>query len=273
MPVLISIPPNNLISNPADIGLIPPVPTGNKEVDDKNYDDYLDTLQQIRPELFVSEDDESDNDVNEPIVVPEVKPKNESDFIPLGGIKTEPDYTPFVDADGNVFIKTEPDITSPINSDIEIIDSEDETKPDIGDDSDVDTILYTPDVGDIPDVEVDSDADISYLPNLNKRNEIYRRCAKKRALKTLAKAKKLQNIKNKKKTHILVPTDVPITSTDPNEILGDPNITTILPPLIKTEVTTEDDIGDDSDIDTIPYTPDVGNIPDVEIDSDAETIS
>ena len=200
LPDLINIPPNNLIPNPADIGLIPPVPTGNKEVDDKNYDDYLDTLQQIRPDLVTSEDDESDNDINEPIVVPEVKPKDEPDFIPVSGIKTEPDYTPFVDTDGNVFIKTEPDITSPINSDIEIIDSEDETKPDIGDDSDVDTILYTPDVGDIPDIEVDSDAEtISYLPNLNKRNEIYRRRAKKRALKTLAKAKKQQNIKNKKK--------------------------------------------------------------------------
>ena len=279
LPDLIRIPPNNLIPNPADIGLIPPVPTGNKEVDDKNYDDYLDTLQQIRPDLFVNEDEESDNDVNEPIVVPEVKPKDEPDFIPVGGIKTEPDYTPFFDAGGNVFIKREPDIRSPITSDIEIIDSEDETKPDIGGDSDVDTILYTPDVGDIPDGEVDSDAEtISYLSNLNRRNEIYRIRAKKRALKTLAKkrAKKLQNIKNKKKTHILVPTDVPITSTDPDEIIGDPNVTTILPPLIKTEVTGDNsdiDIGDDSDIDTIPYTPDVGDIPDVEVDSDAETIS
>ena len=263
LPDLINIPPNNLIPNPADIGLIPPVPTGNKEVDDINYDDYLDTLQQIRPDLFVSEDDESDNDVNEPIVVPQVKPKDEPDFIPVGGIKTEPDYTPFVDADGNVFIKGEPDIRSSITSDIEIIDSEDERKPDISGDSDVDTILYTPDVGDIPDGEADSDAEtISYLPNLNRRNEIYRIRAKKRALKTLAKRKK------HKKTHILVPTDVPITSTDPDEIIGDPNVTTILPPLIKTEVTGDNsdiDIGDDSDIDTIPYMPDVGNIPDVEL--------
>ena len=33
---VISLLPNNLIPNPADIGLIPPVPTGNKEVDDEN---------------------------------------------------------------------------------------------------------------------------------------------------------------------------------------------------------------------------------------------
>ena len=52
LPDLISIPPNNLIPNPAAIGLIPPVLAGNKEVDNKNYDDYLDTLQQIRPDLF-----------------------------------------------------------------------------------------------------------------------------------------------------------------------------------------------------------------------------
>ena len=41
--------------------------------------------------------------------------------------------------------------------------------------------------------------------------------------------------KNSKKTHILVPTDVPITSNDPMDILGNPNVSTILPPQIKTE--------------------------------------
>ena len=62
----------------------------------------------------------------------------------------------------------------------------------------------------------------------------------------MAKAKKLQNIKNKnkKRTHILVPTDVTITSTDPNEILGNPNVTTNLPHQVKTEVKTEDDFID-----------------------------
>ena len=86
---MINLPPNNLIPNPADIGLKPPVPTGNKETDEKNYDDYLDTLQQIRPDLFISEDDESDNDVNivQPTVQPIPQPKEETDFIPLGEIK------------------------------------------------------------------------------------------------------------------------------------------------------------------------------------------
>ena len=32
-----------------------------------------------------------------------------------------------------------------------------------------------------------------------------------------------------------------IESTDPNEILGNPNVTTILPPQVKTEIKTEDD--------------------------------
>ena len=147
---VINLPPNNLIPNPADIGLILPVPTGNKEADEKNYDDYLDTLQQIRPDLFISEDDESDNEVNQPIVQPKIEPTDQPDFIPVGDIKTEPDYIPIVDGDGNVFIEDEPDIT--------------------------------------PEVEIDSDAEtISYLPNLNLRNQIYRKRAKKKALKILAK--------------------------------------------------------------------------------------
>ena len=114
---VINLPPNNLIPSPADIGLILPVPTGNKEADEKNYDDYLDTLQQIRPDLFISEDDESGNDVNivQPTVQPISQPKEETDFIPVGEIKTEPDYVPpepdyipLVDVGGNVFIKDEP---------------------------------------------------------------------------------------------------------------------------------------------------------------------
>ena len=95
----INIPPNNLIPNPEDIGLIPPVPTGNKEQDEKDYNDYLDTLQQIRPDLFISEDDESDNDSDVVVVTPKVEPK------------TEPDFTPFVDVGGNILIKTETDNT------------------------------------------------------------------------------------------------------------------------------------------------------------------
>ena len=42
---------------PEDIGLVPPERTGIQEVDDKNYDEYLDTLQQIRPDLFISDDE------------------------------------------------------------------------------------------------------------------------------------------------------------------------------------------------------------------------
>ena len=321
---VINLLPNNIIPNPSDIGLILPVPTGTKEVDEKNYDDYLDTLQQIRPDLFISEDDESDNDNVQPTVRSITQPKTETDFVPVGQIKTEPDYfiptgqiktepdyvptepdyIPIVDGDGNIFIKDEP-VSDIEVSDIEIIDSDAEPVR--------------------SDIEVDSDAEtIFYLPNQNLRNQIYRKRAKKKALKILAKkrAKNIQNIKNKKKTHVLRPTDVPMTSTDPNDIIGDPNVTTILPPVIKTEVdgdidfnivestpeevtyvkyippppevpvpppinprerlrqktiltdqSSDIDIGDDSDLETIPYTSDIGDIPDVEIDSDAETIS
>ena len=232
---MINLPPNNIIPNPSDIGLIPPVPTGNKEADEKNYDDHLDTLQQIRPDLFISEDDESDNDNVQPTVQPIPQPKTETDFVPIGQIKTEPDYfvpigqiktepdyvapepdyippepdyIPIVDGDGNIFIKDEP-VSDIEVSDIEIIDSDGERVR--------------------SDIELDSK---------NLRNQIYRKCAKKKALKILAKkrAKKLQNIKNKKKTHVLRLTDLQMTSTDPNDIIGDPNVMTILPPLIKNEV-------------------------------------
>ena len=225
-PDLINIPPNNLVPTPEDIDLVPPERTGIQEVDDKNYDEYLYTLQQIRPDLFISddeisEDDKSDDDIVEPVVEP----------------KVEPDFTPFVDVDGNVLIKTETDeiptsdvyVDSDIESDTEVTPpvSDDETIPYIGD-SDTETITYT-----------------TLKFGKNRKDEIYRIRAKKRALKTLAekRAKKLQNIKkkNNKKTHILVPTDVPITSNDPMDILGNPNVSTILPPQIKTE--------DDYDID------------------------
>ena len=66
---LINIPPNHLVPTPEDIGLVPPERTGIQETDNKNYDEYLDTLQQIRPDLFISddensEDDNSDNDLS-----------------------------------------------------------------------------------------------------------------------------------------------------------------------------------------------------------------
>ena len=56
-PDLINIPPSNLVPMPEDIGLAPPERTGIQEVDDKNYDEYLDTLQQIRPDLFISDNE------------------------------------------------------------------------------------------------------------------------------------------------------------------------------------------------------------------------
>ena len=235
--------PNNLPPTAEDIGLVFPERTGIQEVDDKNYDEYLDTLQQIRPDLFISDDEISedgkpDNDIVEPVVEPKDEPKDEPDFIP------------FVDAKRNVLIKTETDeippdvyIDSDIESDTKVTPpvSDDETIPYIGD-SDTETITYrTPKFG------------------KNRKDEIYRIRAKKRALKTLAKkrAKKLQNIK---KTHILVPTDVPITSNDPMDILANPNVSTILPPQIKIEeedgidfnITDSQIVWDDGNKDLVP---------------------
>ena len=204
--------PNNLPPTAEDIGLVFPERTGIQEIDDKNYDEYLDTLQQMRPDLFISDDKISED--------------NNSDVEPKDEPKDEPDFIPFVDGDGNVLIKTETDeippydyIDSDIESDTSPYVSDDETIPYICD-SDNETVIYT-----------------TPTFSKNRRDEIYRICAKKRALKTLAKkrAKKLQNIKkkNNKKTHILVRTDVPITSNDPMDILANPNVSTILPPQIK----------------------------------------
>ena len=135
---------NNLPPTAEDIGLVFPKRTGIEDVDDKNYDEYLYTLQQIRPDLFISddeisEDEKSDNDVVEPVVEPKDEPKDEPDFIP------------FLEVDGNDLIKTETDkippnvyIDSDIESDTKVTPpvSDDETIPYIGD-SDTETITYT----------------------------------------------------------------------------------------------------------------------------------
>ena len=50
-----SFPPDNIVPQ---VTLNFPTPTGNPETDKKNIDDYYDTLQQIRPDAFISEDEE-----------------------------------------------------------------------------------------------------------------------------------------------------------------------------------------------------------------------
>ena len=101
--------PDNIIP---DIKLNYPTPTGNPETDQRNLDDYYDTLQQIRPDAFISEDEDDvdaviktdiaiDNNQNIPIP--------NDDIITIDGIKNEPDsepeYKPYVDTDGNILVK------------------------------------------------------------------------------------------------------------------------------------------------------------------------
>ena len=170
-------------------------------------------------------------------------------FVDVDGnivIKTETNDTPFVD-DGNILIKTETDDTPLIDINDDILIKE-ETPTDVYVDSDIESSDDDRTIGD-SDTET-----ITFIPR-DKRYEIYRKKAKKKAIKRLRKrAKKLLKIQNenKKKTQILVPTNVPIKSEDPIEILADPNVSTILLPQIKTE-----DIFDDITVPQITSTDDV----------------
>ena len=106
-----SFPPNNIVPN---ITLNLPTPTGNPEIDERNLDDYYDILQQIRPDAFISEDeDDVDAVINNPDIVIEDDqntPIPNDDIIIVDGIKNEPDsepeYTSYVDTDGNILVKT-----------------------------------------------------------------------------------------------------------------------------------------------------------------------
>ena len=264
------VPPNNIVPQ---IRLDFPSPTGNPEIDQKNLDDYYDTLQQIRPDAFISEDEE-DGDDNTPIDGQNTPAIND-------GIKKETDDVPIFPPDNIVPIKKETDdlpIFPPDNTQIRLdfplptgnpeIDqknlddyydtlqqirpdaftSEDEEDDDvIGDNKPIDgqndeETKYTP--------YVDSDGNIllksknknkKYIPKINKRNKIYRDKAKKKAILAQIKATRLKNNKSRYKTNVLVPTDTT------NDEIGNPEIATIIPPLPKVE----DDIAltEDDDVD------------------------
>ena len=184
-------------------------------------------------------------------------------------IQINEEITDVLDTTGNndiPIIKDEPTSAVTIDSDGETIpyvgDSDGETIPYVGDsdgetipyvgDSDGETIPYVGDsdgetipyVGDsdgetVPYVGGSDTESVVYgtpYKDTSRKDEIYRRRAKKKALKILAKkrAKRLKTAKKiNKKTNILVPTDVTITSDDPIEILADPNVSTILPRIYK----------------------------------------
>ena len=79
--------------------LTPPQKTGNKSVDDKNYEDYLKILQIYRPDLFIDEEDNSNyNNNNNNYVILTPKIEIIDDVVPpdIFTPKTEfaPDLTP-----------------------------------------------------------------------------------------------------------------------------------------------------------------------------------
>ena len=141
-------------------------------------------MQQIRPDLFISEDDESD-DSDVVVVRPKVEPKTAPYFMPFVDIdgnvliKTETDDTPFVD-DGNILIKTETDDTPLIDINGNYLIKE-ETPTDIYVGSDIDS---SDDDQTIPYVG-DSDTEtITYATTpRDKRYEIYRKKLKRKYLR------------------------------------------------------------------------------------------
>ena len=219
-----SFPPNNIVPN---ITLNLPTPTGNPEIDETNLDDYYDILQQIRPDAFISEDeDDVDAVINNPDIVIEDDqntPIPYDNIIIVDGIKNEPDsepeYTPNVDTDGNVLVKT-------------------------------------------------NKSKKNYIPKVNKRNKIYRDKARKKAILAKIKATRLKNRKEQYKTNVLVSTDAT------NNEIGNPQVTTIIPPQVKIEDdivltdSTDDDVDfrvdiadSDDDVTYVKYIPPPPEIP------------
>ena len=102
---------------------------------------------------------------------------------------------------------------------------------------DDETIDYVPtkeEIDELSDADLSDTETISYLPNYNRRNQIYREKAKKRALKILSRTREKRKNRYKKNTieskvHVLVPTEVEIKTNNPRDILANPNVTTILP--------------------------------------------
>ena len=238
---------NNAPPTAEETGLVFPEPTGDPVVDRRNYDDYLDIFQQIRPDLFIDKDEENEID-NES--------KNESDassdIIADGD---QPDFVPFVDPNGNVIIKSDPDNITTEPDEI-IIPPDTLTEPDTTIKIEDDVFSDMSDKEIIPYVHPDDDYDsddygVPYYKPKNRRNEIYRIKRKKLATKMLAKikaekaknAKKIKKIMKKNKTTILVPTNIPIKSEDPTDILANPNVSNvILPPDHDGDIYNNDDV-------------------------------
>ena len=65
-----------------------PMPTGNDTADDVNYDAWVNNLQNIRPDLFLSDKDEDLDTKTEIKPISDIKPKTEI-FVPDTKPKTE----------------------------------------------------------------------------------------------------------------------------------------------------------------------------------------
>ena len=162
-----------------------PEKTSLKTIDDKNLEDCYDTLQQIRPDLFIDEDPETPDDLSMHDLGEDFL-----DILDIPSLEDIPSERP-----GNLIDQI--NLSYPEKTGIagvhekhlqDYYDALQQIRPD----------LFT---SDGEEVEEETKPDLSHF---------------------MARV-----------TYVLVPTDVKIDSDDPADILADPNVTTIIPPIVQ----------------------------------------
>ena len=146
-----------------------PEQTGIRSVDERNYQEWLDTLEVIRPDLFIDEEDnytdepqvnvlvptditDGSSNVNEKDIV--AQPKVETIILPQPKVKTPPFFDP---REGRTFA---PPSLDDNDSDIDFEIS----KPDFDHDSDVEFVTSKPGDGFIKsEPESDDDSDFENI--------------------------------------------------------------------------------------------------------------
>ena len=180
-----------------------PEPTGIRSVDDKNLADYYDTLQQIKPDLFISDDEEK------------------SDQLRIPDLEDIPDFPEILD------LSSVQDIAPPERPSLNLSD-----------------FVDVPSLEDIPSGRPENLIDqihLSYpeptgIASVDEKNleDYYDTLQQIRHDLFISDDEEEPHIDfTARTTNVLVPTDVKIESNDPADILADPNVTTIIPPIVQ----------------------------------------